>query len=488
MDIGAATIAAFNAKDDLSSITEADLDKVADYIEGEYPRDPLKSFLGVAFTTNAWFNQPAFDKQPEKRAEYSRRLLRGYRENTPKSAERCVFTGRPALDISFSDKLPPGRAFRQHIPLLTGEGAINFFPWGNAGLPVSGEAIICIQAFPLGCAKCGGKLLAVYSDNPELIYEFAREFLIQNQKSIILAQQSGSRKMPESQMSAKTLLIDTLLKIDQARRDESSLNGPCSVTAYHLSNSGQSNPLDARNPPLEIYYLPLELTDFLSSLAGPDYRDAWSAIVKRAWWVSQGKKKKGKNDEEENSRPRRNVLYEDLLRLPLGAREFVRHYFLRIPRRTKINDDPRRNYSLKDETELVSWKLTELFLKKVMVMKKEQIEQIRELGDRLASYISSENDRRFFTSFYADSNTYDKLRNTLIKANDKCIKHGGAPLITFEPYLTVFEDGDEIGRSDWRLIRDLVLIRMVESLYKSGWIGKNSDVIPQDTEEEKNEN
>lgn len=307
-------------------------------------------------------------------------------------------------------------------------------------------------------------------------------------KSVILAQQSGSRKMPESKLSAKTQLIDTLLKIEQSQLDENRQNSPCSVTAYHISNSGQSNPLDMRNPPLEIYYLPLELTDFLRSIRGPDYKDAWNEIVQRAWWLSQSKKKKVQNNEEDSSRPRRNILYEDLLRLPEGSREFVRHYFLRIPRRTSIGDDPRRVYSLRDETALVSWKLTELFLKKVMVMKKEQIEQIRELGDRLAGYISSENDRRFFASFYSEQKSYSILRSAMIKANINHIKHGNTPLITFDPYITVFEDGDEIGRSDWRLIRDLVLIRMVEALYKSGWIGKNPDVVSQDTEEEKSEN
>lgn len=258
VDIGAATIAAFTQKPDLNSITEADFDNVADFIEREYPKEPLKSFLGVAFTTNAWFNQPAFNTRPEKRAEYSRRLLRGYRQDTPKSNERCVFTGRPAIAVAFSEKLSAGRAFRQHIPLLTGEDVINFYPWGNAGLPVSGEAILCIQAFPLGCAKCGGRLLAVHSDNPDLIYDFAAEFLSTNRKALSLAHQSGSRKMPEAQLSAKTLLIETLLKVEQSRRDEARQHAPSSVTAYHLSNSGQSNPLDTRNPPLDIYYLPLE--------------------------------------------------------------------------------------------------------------------------------------------------------------------------------------------------------------------------------------
>ena len=37
---------------------------------------------------------------------------------------------------------------------------------------------------------------------------------------------------------------------------------------------------------------------------------------------------------------------------------------------------------------------------------------------------------------------------------------------------------------DWRLARDLVLIRMVERLYLQGWLGRNMDVIPEEPSEE----
>jgi CRISPR-associated protein Cst1 len=55
-DIGVATVTAFSDKTDPRSVAVDDLARVADWIEREYVRDPLKSFLGVAFTTNAWFN------------------------------------------------------------------------------------------------------------------------------------------------------------------------------------------------------------------------------------------------------------------------------------------------------------------------------------------------------------------------------------------------------------------------------------------------
>lgn len=480
-DIGVATVTALVGKTDPRAVTADDLEKVATFIEREYTRDPLKSFLGVAFTTNAWFNQPAFEKQPEKRREYARRILRGYGTALPE--ESCAFTGRPVTAAAFSDRLPPGRAFRQHIPLLTGEGVINFFPGGDAGLPVSGEAMLCLQAFPLGCAKCGGRLLAVHSDNPEVTYNFAGDFLAYNLKALALAQQAGSKKMGEAEASARTLLITTLLKIEQRRQDEAEERPPYSVTAYHLTNSGQSNPLDEHNPPLEIYYLPLELTRFLAAVNGPLYRSEWQAIVERAWRLDPGSaSKKRAGGSQAGRRPHRNFLYEDLFRLPDYAPRFIRRYFLRIPVRSGPEDDPRRLYSLRDEASLISWKVTDLFLAEVMHVDKERIRQIRELGDRLAGYISQENDRRFFVAFFSERN-YALFRNALIKANLGHVRRGNPPLITLDPYIAIFEEGNEVARADWQLARDLVLIRLIEQLYNLGWLSKNVDVLPEVQEE-----
>ncbi|MBM4467128.1 MAG: type I-B CRISPR-associated protein Cas8b1/Cst1 [Chloroflexi bacterium] len=476
VDVGVATIAAFVHKPNPASITEADLNKVADFMARQYVDEPLKSFLTVAFP-NSGFTQPAFNKTPERRDEYAERVLRGYRASTPRLEERCVFTGDPAVGIAFSDTLSPGRAFRQHVPLLTGENVINFYPWGDAGLPISGEALLAIQAFPLGCAKCGGRLLAVHSDNPDLIQDFASEFLQENRLALQLAQQKGNNKLREAGSSAKTLLIETLLKVEQSRRDEAHEYRPCSVTAYHLSNLGAT-------PSLEIYHLPLELTDFLSHIVGPDYKAEWNAITHRAWRLPLPKKKGkkgGQEDTQEDTRPRRNVLYEDLFRLPGNAREFVRRYFLRIPVRTRFEDDPRRTYSLRDEAGLVSWKLTELFLRKVMTMNKERIQQIRDLGDRLAAYVSKEDDKRFFIAFF--DHRYNFVRTALIKANLAYVQRGNPPLIALDPYIAIFEEGDELASPDWRLARDLVLIRMVEQLYQQGWLGSHPEAIPEVSEE-----
>lgn len=235
-------------------------------------------------------------------------------------------------------------------------------------MPVSGIALLCVQAFPLGCAKCGGRLLAVHSDNEEITYEFAKAFLSENRKAVSLAQLSGDKKVPEAKRSAKTLLIETFLNVEQRRMDAAEDLEPSSVTAYHLSNSGQSNPLDQRNSPLAIYHLPLEMTGFLKGVVSPVYREAWQALARRAWQLARPKKKR-KGDvgiqDDDNNEPRCNLLYEDLFRLPENAAVFVQRYFLRIPQPYGDEDDPRRAYRTKEELDLISWKLTELFVEYV---------------------------------------------------------------------------------------------------------------------------
>lgn len=460
-----ATICAFVKKRDPTRVTSEDLDKIVEFITRNYVVNPLKSFLTVAFP-NSGFTQPAFEKAPEKRLEYAEKVLAHYDESSA-SSDTCVFTGRPALPLDLAYGAPPGRAFRQHIPLLTGENVINFFPNGDPGLPVSGLALLAIQALPLGCAKCAGRLLAVHSDNADITLEFAREFLTFNQKALTLTQESGAKKMPEQDFSARTLLIQTLLKAEQRRCEEAKDERPCSLTAYHLTNSGQAADIN-------IYYLPLEITDFLFTAETAVYSEAWHLIIERAWRYTQNKRSE--------SRPFANTLFEDLFQLPINAQQFLRTYLLRESWRYAKEGDPRRSYSLRDEVHLVSWQLTELFLRKVMLMEKDRINLIRRLGDQLADFVATQNEKRFFRGLYV-ADKYYIFRNLLLKADLLAVRRGLAPLVAFDEYITVFEEGEGVANTDWSLARDLLLIRMVEKLYHTGWFQSHQDALPDSNED-----
>jgi CRISPR-associated protein Cst1 len=466
----------------------------ADYIADNYVVNPLKSFLNVAFP-NAGYTQPAFESQPERRVNYARRATSLTADET--SDLRCVFTGEPvsaewlsASELSDKDKstYPSGRAFRHNIPMLIGENMINFHAGGDPGLPVSGKAMLCLQAMPMGCAKVGGRLLAVHSDNPAITFKFASRFLNANLQAVVAARQADSSKLAEMGSAPKTVLIETLLDIEEARLTARDTDQAFSVTAYHLSNSGQSNPLDARSPPLEIHTMPFELIGFLGATRNARYKDAWNAICMRAWVLAKPRKSKKETtaDTDDGKKPpHRNFLYEDLFSLPHNAGAFVRTYLLRVPRRTAFDEDPRRGYALRDEASLVSWSISELFLSQVLHMNERRINTIRDMADRLADYIHTENDKTFFTRFYS-ATYYEQLRNQIIKVSEALLKRGQPPLVEFDSYVAVFEEPSfdqelKQSRNTWRLARDLMLIRMIERLYQLKWLQTNLDAIPEVT-------
>ncbi|MCI0446533.1 type I-B CRISPR-associated protein Cas8b1/Cst1, partial [bacterium] len=293
---------------------------------------------------------------------------------------------------------------------------------------------------------------------------FAAEFLQKNRRNIHVAQSAGDNKVPESKHRLGTLLIGTLLDISRKINCKKNV----SITAYHLSNSGQG-------PDLNIYHLPMETCTFLQLALTPRYSEAWQNIRERGWEIIAAKKKK---EAANNDEPRYNILYEDLLNLPDNWPQFVRRYFLRIPKRQGSAGDPGRSYSLKKEWDIVSWELTDLFLQTVVSMNKNRIDQIRKMGDSIARYIGEQNDRRLFQNFL-NARGYDQIRSSLIKVNLDRLKAGKEPIIDFENFIEVFEESEETPFPQWRLYRDLVLIRIIDKLHESGWIQSHVEEIPE---------
>jgi CRISPR-associated protein Cst1 len=484
IDVGVAAITAYVQKRRPEEVTSEDLEKVVKYIKQNYVRSPLRGYLTMAFTSNAWFIQDAFN--PEKpglseeervkrrtiRDDWANRHLHQWQSQETSQDELCVFTGQPALVTTLSGKLPSSRAGRAQIPLLQGDDAINFFTNGDTGLPISGLALLVLQFFPLGCAKCGIGLLAVHSDNENVTYKITSRLLKQNFNAITLAQAAGDDKLPKAPRSLKTLLIEMLVEVERERSNTEEDQEPASLSAYNFNNG--------KDLDLAIYHLPFEIVRFLQLVHMATFERAWNQLVQRGWQQSHAKRgKKGESDAIHE--PSRNYLYEDLFSLPDDAPRFIRTYFLRIPSRSKNEDDPRRQYSMRNEVDLISWSLVELFLMEVIHMESTRIERIRTLGDGLAFYVEKEGGKRFFRSFFTENNP-SNFRALLIKANIAHIRNGHPSLFDMETYIDVFEEGYEVIRPDWRLARDLVLMRMIDKLQQQ-WLPQNRDSIPEEEPE-----
>lgn len=492
VDIGIAAIVSFVRKLRPEELTANDLITVSRYIEQNYVRQPLRGYLTMAFTQNAWFAQNNYNpEQPglsaeqqaqrqTTRAEWARRHTQqwqtsqslGDAENELQVLARCAFTGQRAVVATLSGRLPPGLAGRAQVPLVLGDEAINFFANGYPGLPISGIALLALQFFPLACARCGIGLLAISSDNETLLYQITHELLTENLKDIVKAQLAHEESFSTiRRVNVKTKLIETLVKVERRRSNAQEDQTPASITAYNFNNG--------KNLDLILYHLPMEIVDFLRAVATPTYQAAWDHIVQRGWRLARpkrgnkGQQEPGKPKEAKQEEGRRyNTLYEALFDLPLNAARFIRTYFFSLPGGPDWQDSSREQH----------WLLVELFLEKVVRMDTDRIAQIRALGDGLAIYVRRQGGggKRFFRSFFTEQNPAH-FRALLIKANIAHMKDGQPSLFDMDTYISVFEEGYEIMRPDWRLARDLVLMRMIDQL--GDWLAQNPDAVPPEEEQ-----
>lgn len=491
-DVGILTLTVMAGKDDPAQVTAADLDRAADDLQAFYSRGIGNSLAAGVVFPNSGFVQAAFDK-PQfqfKKQAWADFVLRGHRASDMEpvlvaldkkeyremvlrgddSAARCAFTGQPAYL----------RVSRDMLPMINGRGIMNFSPMGDAGLPVSDVILLAIHALPLGCVITQGALLAVESDDRQLMFEFAKTNLETNRRFIHLANENGYEKFPNLS-SYKTRLMDVLVKAlaaSEARLDPDAYRAP-SLNAYHFSNNGTS----AR---VSIYALPSSTVQFVWDAGRGDHAVYWQRIV-----ASGRTEQKSRDEELAQKSPKltqRNLIYEDLFDLPENARDFLRTYFLRHALR-KFKGDPRGEYNSFTEADLISWKLTALFLRRIMNMDIKRIDQLKFLGDQLAEYIVATDERRLLKALY-NERRYSVFRLALLRAINKyalIAPNGSAPLVPFDTYVKIFEEGEEFERSDWNLARDLLLIRIFEQLHSKGYLSQAANDLQTDDESDEDD-
>jgi len=442
-DMGIAILTAFSGKENPEELMEEDLEKFAEYAEKAYLTPALTSYLSVLFTINCGSTNPS--STINKKKKYTNYILRAYKENISEKLPVCIYCKRPSVELFVNNEHLP--ICRDVVPMLTGRGMINFFPKGIVGLPLCGFCVLAIQALSIGSPKCGGKALIIHSEDHSFLMELIKndEWLPRLRKIIQLSETSDS-KLP-AMSKPKTRIIEI---IERARKEE---NVKSSVTIYHLSNSGQG-------PGIDIYYLPCFTINFVIRAKTEKFSEVWENLSHSSW---DNQKEKDNNENYIS----RNYLYEDLFTLPEEAGKFIRTYFLR------------KGLSLN----LMTWSITELFLKEVLGMQKARIEAIKLLGDKIAEEIVSNNDKRLWEKVYR-AGKFIELRNILITQSIRMIKAAKEPITSFNNFLEIFEEGEELARVDWKLAWDLVIIRIIDKLYETKWFDKNKDVL--ETKEEEN--
>ena len=487
VDVGIATLCAMAKRSAPEQLTLDDLDVAAREMEEYYFSGLLGSFLTCVFMNSEYVQPGEGEKKERTREAYSKRVLFAHRSVPDAGADGlvCAFSGLPATHL----------IHRGQMPLLTGEDVLNCYPSGRGTLPVAGQFLTALQALPLGGRRSEGKLLIGHSDKGEVTIELARKYLDDNRRLFQLSKagqlpqkdgpdpaltreqgawdtQKKRAKYPDAK-AAPSLISFDLTQIRALQR-ETLRNEPVSVTVYWLSSSGQG-------PSLLVYHLPSNMIRFLVMAATAQTHAQWNGIVSKGWQriggeetpaqgAAQPTRKKAKVQKQTvdggPGRSRNNVLadlfqiYESGIVDLRAAKRFLRRHLL---------SDLKGSIQSPGDC---NWILTELFLREVFGMEQQRIDAIRSFADGLAEHIKARNDKKLFKTIVRAERAYE-FRNALTKAQRNEADANNRLLFGFEDYLAVFEADDSIGRLDWSLVRDLISIRLVEQLHKSGFLSKD---------------
>lgn len=430
VDVGVATITAMSRKRAPTEVVDEDLERVATQLKDLYSTlKPLRNHISSIFL-NSWFVQPS--KSEADRQQYADEVLFAFRPDRPQFEQtRCSF---------FAEKPAVTYIHRQHLPLLNGEGISNFSAIGQAGIPVSGVALLAIHAMPLGCIKAG-YLLAFHQLQPatgqehDMTLQLAHLNYQKNLAAIQQMRQDESVEMPNLGGYKRTRYVEALLQV-QLQAKQRRVNALNHITGYYFTNYGPK-------PFLELVRLDNNIAEFVNTV-DQDAADAWRRVVWQGWQLE-----KGENHQTlaaAATSVRRNTIYEQLFELPRTTRPFLR-----------------RLAGARD------WNLLTIFLRKVMQMEQERINTYRQLGDRLAEYMIKYEgtSMRFYYELFR-AKDYTHFRRVLRRAAERVLKAGEPdPLFTYNQFIAAFEQPSQ-GYKNWKIGRDLISFRVLEMLHERG--------------------
>lgn len=437
VDAGVAGLTAFAGVHDPAEVTPADLEDFARFAERAYFTPVLSGYLTVLFTSN--FLNPSWS--PEKKREFTGEIVRSFAAAGAADTQ-CAFCARPVVK----------QASRDLIPLLGGRDMVNFFPQGTRGLSACGACLTALQGLTVGAPFCSGRALVLSTTNHPVLLRIVKEWVADLRRLVSIVEAGG--EAPKAR-GARTRTVDLLIRAQAVARED---EDDATLVAYHLSNSGQG-------PGIDILVLPASIVGFIRKAQLAAYRADWQALSRRAWEPVKNASPADLPDAERL--PYRNYLYEDLFRLPEAAPRFIRRYFLQRPTRPTT---PKRGKGAPVPSEpaaalsVVSWTFIEFFLREVLNMAQSRTDMIRELGDRLAEYIHTNNEKRLFVNAFR-IRQYFFVRRLLLDTSFRRFQSDDGPMVRFDEFLTIFEEGEELARVDWRLAWDLVLIRVIERLH-----------------------
>jgi len=417
VDTGQEMMAALAGVDHVSELMKEDVEPLLDSLVGLYFQEGwLKNSYSV-------FPNSEMNNGKNRRERYEQ-LLTGWIQNVGNAPEpylgnMCGISGRNAQTY----------LGKKYLPMSDQEFG-NFQSATQPGTPVSAAVALALQFFPLALTKVGKMMALPHFSNADAQAQWA-DSMAENIKFSEAVGSGGVGDVGTSRpVNGFFRLIERLVR-DQQGFPQSG------VTLYLFNNFNQVDYKSAT----DIHYMPSRVFGFIRAAENHNGGKAWHRIVWRGYPAN-----KKFEDEDDALRRSNNSVYWNLLN-----DRSISGFFINWKERCPV---------VRGDS---GWRLFEYYLKEVRSMDQERIENLRDLGDRIAPIIRNHK-RRLLALEGAKSRgeLTDVLYRIATKDSAGKLKE---PLITFDQLVSDLFPHDT-QYSDWREVKYLLLFRIYEQLFE----------------------
>lgn len=385
-----------------------------------YLREGWRKNLHTIFPNSKLVNGSV--KQPKE--EYQR-LLENWFKLVISDESTKVPEGTPCAISGSRANVYVGKMF---LP-MSDYSSSNFQSGNSEGIPVSASVALALQFFPLALMKIGKMMALPHFSHAEAQAKWAdrmAEGINWNEAVGIGGVADVGTSRP---VNAFFRLIERLVR-DQTDFPTSS------VTLYLFNNFNQVDYTSAT----EIHYMPSSVFGFIQAAENHNSGKDWHTVVWRGYPANRKIE-----DEDDALRRFNNSVYWNLL----NGRSISGFFIDRRSRCPVVRGNS-------------GWKLYSKYLEEIRGMDQNRIENLRELGDRIAPIVR---DRKRRLLALEGANSRGMLTDVLYRiATKDSVGRLDKPLITFDQLVTdLFPHDTEY--SDWREVKYLLLFRIYEQLF-----------------------
>ncbi len=416
VDTGQEMMAALAKVDSATELTKEDIEPLLENLPSLYLKEGWRKNLQVIFPNSKLTNFAIKNPAEQYKSLLSEWLnLLGSRKLLEMP---CSISGRPAQ--VYTSKM--------YLPMSDYVGN-NFQSASQQGTPVSAAVALALQFFPLALMKVGKMMALPHFSNAEAQSRWADRMVegINFDETVGIG---GVGDVGTSRpVNAFFRLIERLVR-DQNKFPKGS------VTLYLFNNFNQVDYTSAT----DIYYMPSQVFSFVQAAMSLDTENSWRKLV----WRGYPSNKKIE-DEEDGLRRFNNSVYWNLL----NDRSISGFFIDRRKRCPVVRGNS-------------GWRLYSKYLEEIRRMDQGRIENLRNLGDRIAPIVR---DRKRRLIALEGANTRGALTDVLYRiATKDSTGRLDEPLITFDQLVTdLFPHDTEY--SDWREVKYLLLFRIYEQLF-----------------------